>query len=482
MFGSQTLIRLAEQVRSRRRRGWLLAGFASVALILAVVVLSEQPSGDSMFAATVRRGTLTARLVETGVLRPERSITYHSPMAGRETEIVFLAPEGTHVKRGDLIVRLDTSGLEEELQQAIQASNQARAEFQLAEAELDEAATLLESVTEGERALEVDEARINLELTETRVDRLREEYEGLRPLLDRGYITRDELRRSAEEFEQAVAQLKMMRRRVELLTGRTYPREQQRARVDLVRRQAGLEQRRQMRAVASSQRVTTLQALMEAGSVYARQPGLVVYEEYASASAPRKVRVGDRVTASQGVVTIPEVSRMLAESSVRETDVYRLRLGQPVTIRVDAFPDLTLEGQVTSIGALARTSYDRPFGGKRFDLVVEVESSVVELRPEMTARLDILVGERPDILMIPINAVFERDGVSVVHVLWGGRIDTRPVELGESNQFDVEVLAGLREGDRVSLTDTAADTATSALSDSPRSMGPSTPRPATGRE
>ena len=481
MFGSQTLIRLAEQVRSRRRRGWLLAGFASVALILAVVVLSEQPSGDSMFAATVRRGTLTARLVETGVLRPERSITYHSPMAGRETEIVFLAPEGTHVKRGDLIVRLDTSGLEEELQQAIQASNQARAEFQLAEAELDEAATLLESVTEGERALEVDEARINLELTETRVDRLREEYEGLRPLLDRGYITRDELRRSAEEFEQAVAQLKMMRRRVELLTGRTYQREQQRARVDLVRRQAGLEQRRQMRAVAS-QLVTTLQALMEAGSVYARQPGLVVYEEYASASAPRKVRVGDRVTASQGVVTIPEVSRMLAESSVRETDVYRLRLGQPVTIRVDAFPDLTLEGQVTSIGALARTSYDRPFGGKRFDLVVEVESSVVELRPEMTARLDILVGERPDILMIPINAVFEWDGVSVVHVLWGGRIDTRPVELGESNQFDVEVLAGLREGDRVSLTDTAADTATSALSDSPRSMGPSTPRPATGRE
>ena len=481
MFGSRTVARLAEQVRSRRRRGWLLAGFAAVVVILAVVVLSERPSGDSMFTATVRRGTLTARLVETGVLRPERSITYHSPMAGRETEIVFLAPEGTHVKRGDLIVRLDTSGLEDELQQAIQASNQARAEFQLAEAELDEAAALLESVTEGERALEVDEARINLELTESRVDRLREESEGLKPLLDRGYITRDELRRSAEEFEQAVAQLTMMRRRVELLTGRTYPREQQRARVDLVRRQAGLEQRRQMRTVAS-QRVTALRALLDGGSIYARQPGLVVYEEYASASAPRKVRVGDRVTASQGVVTIPEVSRMLAESSVRETDVHRLALGQPVTIRVDAFPGLMLEGQVTSIGALARTSYDRPFGGKRFDVVVQVASPVAELRPEMTARLEIHVGERPDILMIPVNAVFERDGVSVVHVLRGSRIETRPVELGESNQFDVEVIAGLREDDRVSLTDTASDSASDALSGSPRAAAPSTPRPATDRE
>ncbi len=400
---------------------------------------------------------------------------------GRETEVVFLAPEGTHVNAGDLVVRLDTTGLEQELERAVQTRRQADAELQLVQAELEEAAAVLESMTEGERALEVDEAQIKLQLTERRTDRLREEYEGLKPLLDRGYITRDELERSAVDLEQAQAELEMTRRRVTLLTGRTYPREQQRARVELARRQARLEQSRQMRAEAV-QAVTALQAAMDATSLYARRPGLVVYEEYLAASPRRKVRVGDRVTASQGLITIPEVRRMLVESSVREVDVHRVTSGQPVTIHVDAFPDLRLQGKILSIGALAEISISLPFGGKRFDLVVEVEATTAELRPEMTARLEILVGERSDALLVPVNAIFNRDGVSVVHVVRGRRVDIRQVELGASNEFEVHVVAGLREGDRVSLTDVTADTAAGALSESPRSMGRSTPGPPIGRE
>ena len=213
--------------------------------------------------------------------------------------------------------------------------------------------------------------------------------------------------------------IEMTRRKAELLTERTHPREQQRARLQLARREAEAQNARLQLAEALRQ-VDALEASLEGCRIYARRPGLIVYEEYLGASPRRKVRVGDRVTASQGLVTIPEVSRMMVESSVREADVYRVQPGLTATVRVDAYPDLRLSGTVVSVGTLARSTAGRSFDDKRFDMMVELAGTSAELRPEMTARVDLLVDERPDILLVPANAVFERDGVWVAYVLRAG--------------------------------------------------------------
>jgi multidrug efflux pump subunit AcrA (membrane-fusion protein) len=159
------------------------------------------------------------------------------------------------------------------------------------------------------------------------------------------------------------------------------------------------------------------------------------------------------VTGSQGLVTIPEVERMLVEASAQEAELHRLRPGQPAAIRLDAFPDLRLTGKVTRVGTLARASADRSFEEKRFDLIVEIDPTEGDLRPEMTARVDVLVGERSGVLLVPVNAVFERQGVTVCHVLRAFRVETRQVELGDSDDVLAEVRAGLREGDRVAIND-----------------------------
>jgi multidrug efflux pump subunit AcrA (membrane-fusion protein) len=122
-------------------------------------------------------------------------------------------------------------------------------------------------------------------------------------------------------------------------------------------------------------------------------------------------------------------------------------------MRLDAFPDLRLTGKVARVGTLARASAERPWEEKRFDLILEVDPSSVDLRPEMTARVDVLVGERKGVLLLPINAVFDRQGVPVVHVVRAFRVETRAIDLADSNDLYVQVRAGLREGDRVSLTD-----------------------------
>lgn len=395
------------------------------------------------------------RLTQSGTLRPAESITYRSPVAGRETEIVFLVPEGTRVGEGDLLARLDTTDLERELERATQELRQAQVELQAAEIERQEAEATLGSLREGEGALGVDEAQATQKRAERKVERLRESYDGLKPLLEKGYITREEADRAAFELEQAEAELQLARRKAEILVHRTHPQEQQRAELQIAQRRIKVENVRRALAEAS-QRVKSVRQAIDECSLYARRPGLVVYEEYLATSPRRKVRVGDRVTRSQGIVTIPEVNRMIVETSVEETDVHRVRVGQSASIRLDAFPGLLLAGRVAAVGALARSATERP-EEKRFDLTVEVDpTDAAELRPEMTARVDVVVAEKTGALLLPVNAVLEDNGVVQVRVLgpWGAEL--RRVEIGDTDGVWAEVLAGLKEGERVALNDGAA--------------------------
>ncbi len=449
--------------------------FAALAVLALVIVVAAaawtfRGGSETALTATVRRGTLVARLTETGILRAAQSATYRSPIGGREEELVFLAPEGMRVNAGDLVARIDTTTVDAEIQRALQAVRQAEVELQVTLVDRQEALAAVQSLTDGMKAIEVDEAKANLSLAEKKLARLKQEYESLKPLLDRGFVTREELEKSALELEQASAEIDIARRKAGLLVDRTRPQEAERAALQLSQREAQLGQSRQ-KLEEARQQLQALQSARNGCAIYAKSPGLVLYEDYLQTYPRRKIRVGDRVTPSQGIVTIPEVHRMLVESSVREADMHRVNVGQRAAVRVDAYPDVRLSGTVRSIGTLARASAERPNEEKRFDLVVDLDATGADLRPEMTARLEIVTGERRDVLLLPSNAVFDRDGGPVAYVVGTWSIDARQIVLGEASEFEVEVTSGLREGERVSLTDRRRAPAAPAPKMAPSSEG-----------
>ena len=435
-----------------RKRVLAVAGLVAVGAVgtAGLPAVWRSPAGGRDFAWTVERGDLVAALIEPGTLRAARSITYRSPVNGRELEIVHLVPEGLRVGEGDLLVRLETRDLDTDRQRAVDDVHEAELALQVAELDLLEATAALESTVAGEGSLTIEESRANLALAERRVGRLRREVENLEPLLAQGFITRDELERSQTELETAEADLALARRRAAVLVEQTHPVETRRAELQLAQKRAQRQAVERRLAMARRQ-VAAMTALIARCTIYANGPGLVVYEEFLASSPRRKVRLGDRVTPSQGIVRVVEVSRMLVDASVPERSIHRVQPGQPATVRIEAFPDLRLSGRIATVGSLARTTFDRQFEGKRFDVTVALDPTDAELRPEMTARVDITVGERPDVLRVPVNAIFDRDGMTVVNVLRGGRIEPRQVELGEQNPRFVEVLAGVAEGDRVML-------------------------------
>ncbi|MEQ1871294.1 MAG: efflux RND transporter periplasmic adaptor subunit [Vicinamibacterales bacterium] len=445
----------------------ILAGAGVLLLVILGGAVWRSRSSDAALVAVVRRGSMTAQLVTTGTLRPIRSLTYRSPLPGREVEILDLAPEGTHINAGDLLVRLDASEAERELDRARQELRQAQLDLEVVNSELEEAQAAVTSASEGDGALTLAETRTRLGLAERKAARLRQEFDQLKPLLQKGFITRDELARTESDLEQADEELTLTRKRVEVAEQLTHPREQRRAALQAAQKQAQ-RGRASARLQETEVRVTLLQRLVEDCSLYARRAGLVVYEEYLSVNPRRKVRIGDRVTSSQGIVTIPEVTRMMVDASVGEAEVHRVQPGQTATIRVEAFAGQSFSGKVVRVGTLASSSVYRGLDDRRFDLAIDVDPTTADLRPDMTVRADVNVGARTDVLLVPVNAVFEQHGVFVAHVLSGSRTETRTVELGESNDRVVEVLTGLSEGDRVRL---AAPGSLTARGASPSSAG-----------
>jgi len=431
------------------RGACLAAVLASCVVCAAATGVLRKESPKSPLTTKVRRGAIAVRLVESGVVRAAESMTYRSPIEGIETEIIYLAPEGTRVQEGDLLAKLDATQVTAELDRAAQALRQADLDARIAAAQSEDAAAALEAATDGEGTLAADEARNALELADRKAARLREELSALKPLLDRGFITREELDRTQFEHDQAAADLRLARKRHDILVHRSQPREQQKARLQVAERQAQSENAVERTSDARA-RVTALQQLLTACELRARRPGLVVYEENLSTAPRRKVRVGDRVTPSQGLVTIPDLSRMLVESSVRESDVHSVRQGESATVMLDAYPGVRLAAHVINVGSLAKA--DSSSDEKRFAVTFLLQPGGVDLRPEMTARVELLLERKANVVLLPVNAVTDRAGGLFARVVrpWG--LEDRRVELGLASDVDVEVIGGLAEGEEVALS------------------------------
>ena len=147
---------------------------------------------------------------------------------------------------------------------------------------------------------------------------------------------------------------------------------------------------------------------------------------------------------------------MQVKVNINEVDVTRLKVGLPVEIHIDGIDGATFAGHVFSIapasasqapGAAASAS-----GVVRFEVKIAVDSPDKRLRPGMTASARIIVQKRDGVLVMPIEGLRPGDKVKVVT----GEGDTvkteeRAVTLGLKNDASVEILSGLKDGERVEV-------------------------------
>jgi HlyD family secretion protein len=457
----------------------VLAGFALLAGGLV-------GGGPPRTTAEVREGPFRVSIVETGTLEALRSVTYASRIQSNQAKIVALAPEGRLVEKGDLLILFDSAPFEEEIRrnQALLAQAEAdlldaqedmklqalqnTEELQAARLRVEESNLELEDVRSGKGQLKEAEAEAAVANAERELKEAEGQLEDLRPLLDEGFITRTELERAEQQRDRAAEELLLARRRRDALLNFGRPLELTQARSEaqssketlrqlesanthrLAQKEAAIAGARS-RIEEASAKLELARQQLERCEVRADVPGIVVYKEVFFGSERRRPQVGDQVWANQPLLILPDISKMVVETKVRETDIHKVAENQTVHVRVDAYPDLRLTGAVTRIGTLAQEEEKRR-GAKFFGVTIQINESEPRLRPGMTARVEIQVEERERALYVPLEAVFEKDGRQVVFVA-GRRPRPREVVLGPSNQDFVVVDTGLAAGERVLLRD-----------------------------
>jgi HlyD family secretion protein len=151
------------------------------------------------------------------------------------------------------------------------------------------------------------------------------------------------------------------------------------------------------------------------------------------------------ISAAQSLLTIADMSKMQIKTLVDETDIGKVKVGEQVSFTVDAQTDKTFTGKVTSISRNATTSSNVVY----YPVYVEVDSSEDLLFPTMTARVTITVGERKNVMMVPLAAIKEENGQKYVEVMTNGKTESILVNVGLKNDENVEILSGLSEADQI---------------------------------
>jgi multidrug efflux pump subunit AcrA (membrane-fusion protein) len=137
---------------------------------------------------------------------------------------------------------------------------------------------------------------------------------------------------------------------------------------------------------------------------------------------------------------------------VNEVDVSRVRKGLEVLVKLDAFQDSTFKGKISSVASLGKNK-DRDSKIKVFEIIVEIYSQSEILKPGMTTSNKIVINEISNVIYVPQEAVFEKEGKKIAYVKNGSGFDETSVELGEKSENYVVVTKGLNADDEVALRD-----------------------------
>jgi HlyD family secretion protein len=451
---------------------------------------ARDPLSADLAVATVMAFEVTT--LATGELEAARQIDIRNQLE-QPTTITELVKEGSRVKAGDVLVRLNSEQIERSISEEQLRVEQARADVAVAQNAVDirmsdnesairkstldlEVARLeLRQWLEGDVKSRRQALELALDKAARELTRLTERFERAKSLAREGFLSTDELKRDELAYLEADANLKTAELNRRVYEGIQFGKDQKikQSAVDeaqaalertrrtnesnLASRQAELANRRESLRLRE-ENLAKLRAQLDATVLKAPTDGLVVYatslnrERWGGGGGgDAALDVGRQVTRNQQLIVLPDVSEMVAAVRVHESLAGRIRPGMKATVRVDALGGRAVPGEVLSVGVLAESGGWRDPNLREYTVKVKLDypdpSSV--LKPSMRAEAEILLDRVPPTLAVPIQAVFNEGLVRFVYVPQGEQFAKVPVRLGRRSDRFIEISTGLSEGQRV---------------------------------
>jgi HlyD family secretion protein len=465
----------------------LLAGGIGLAAVVLLGWLFMLP-GHSTTASSfyeVKRGDFLISIVEGGTLESVSELSIRNEVEGT-ARIIFIAPEGSYVKKGDLLVELDSSASQDAVNQQqinvekaqfglIQAEQQLEIQKSTAESDIQAAALKVEfaeldlkKYIEGEMLQARRNAQIEITNVMENLKIAEERLEWSVELEKKGFETKSNLDKDSLAVSQTTLKLEQAERALDMLEKFDQKRKKRELESALHEANENLERVKMQRARITAQYeadVETQKSTLElsrrklerdmkqlaATKIHAPQDGLVVYPTGGRFSNESLIEEGAVVRNRQELIKLPDIAEMKLVLRIHETHINQIRRGQTGYVVLDSMPDRRFRGIVSRVGILpdGQSRYGNP-NLKVYITEVLVTDPLPDVKPGVSARAEIVVTNLPSVLTVPIQSVTTRQGQQVVFLASAPQRPV-PVSVGMYNTKFIEIATGLNEGDQVLL-------------------------------
>ena len=442
--------------------------------------------------ATVTRGPLVYTTTESGEVEAEGRTVIGNELR-YDAIIKSVVPEGTSVKKGDEIIefeckqliddiekdRITVTAAKNSLTQAIESRKLKSEETSAATRDANQAVvdaredlrkyieiegpTLIDDAEQdiitAQQDLLLAEAKLEFKLKVNADPELKSPFS--KNDIEAEKLTVRKLKLAVKKAENA---LKMLEKYDHPRAIETYKRDVANAKLGLRRAQleATSELLKSDATVAAAQATFTMQdrqlteKLEDANKmvVKADKEGLVVYDTGRNRwySSDVRVEVGAKISPRQQLMIIPDLSTLQIRTKVYEAMIDDVHPGLKAHVTFENKPDQSFSGKVIRVGVLpdSQNRWLNP-GVKVFSVVVKLDEEIEGLRPGMTTEVEIELARLDNVLYVPIASVFSSGGKTFCYRVDNGEQKKVEVTLGRMNNTQVQILSGLRQGEKVLL-------------------------------
>jgi multidrug efflux pump subunit AcrA (membrane-fusion protein) len=396
----------------------IVAVIAVVFLFVLYFLLRKGESNFNQVTTSVKRGPFSSLVFSSGQLESEKSESIEIPEKLKdrnlriyELTITHMVEEGTVVDSGDYVATLDHKAVEEQIKLAQDEMDKTLSEFE--DSKIDSNLNL-----SNQRDVIVN---ARLDLAEKKI------------IMDESVYESPSIQKKASmDLDKAARKLD----------------QEQKAYVLKKQQEVNRVNRKYISYRQILERSEELQKLFSSLEITAPKAGILTYFKFPWGEI---IKTGSKVGPYNSVIaTIPEMSNLISRTYINEIDISKVKIGQNVTLGIDAFPQKQLSGEVISVANIGQAMPNSD--AKVFEVKIKIYGKDKDLKPAMTTSNAIEAGIFADTLMVASDAIFENDSLKFVYL--GEKNPVKQIVwLGDENENYVLVKKGLKEGDVVWLSE-----------------------------
>ncbi|MDX1920359.1 MAG: efflux RND transporter periplasmic adaptor subunit [Candidatus Caenarcaniphilales bacterium] len=427
-----TLSHLAENKKTILIGSLILLVLAGFAFSFWKKQQAEKEKNKNITIETVKRDSLTEIVAANGRVVPNFEVEIKPKASGKIIRLPYDISD--KVKEGDLLVQLDPI---DETRQVTQAeASLSSLESKLSQARLNSKISQLNLQTE------IEKAKANISAAETKAKEAEAKFNRQKKLFDQDFISKEEFEISTTEQAQAASNLQTSKVRLkelktEELNLKVQQEEVQAAKSNIDSSRIGL--------LNAQQRLSETKIFSPIAGVVTSRPaqiGLIVSSGI------------NNVSGGTVLMTVADLSEIFTIASVDESDIGKIKLDQKVKVTADSFPGEEFEGKVVQIGTKGLNEANVV----TFDVKILMLGIAKEkLKPEMTTNVEIIIEDKDDVLLVPVEAVIKRNDRDFVKLAEGNKKSggkkpkLKLVKTGITDGERIEIVAGLEEGQKIIL-------------------------------